>query len=108
MTGVHPRAIFRALAALTVLSLAGAASWVGAQAPAPVTAPAATTQPPASKPMMAAKPPATAKSPQKALDKPLWHELTRPQQIALEPLAGEWDKLETVRKQKWLEIANRY
>lgn len=55
-----------------------------------------------------AKPGATAKSPQKALDKPLWHTLTHPQQVALEPLAGEWDKMDSLRKQKWLEIANRF
>jgi hypothetical protein len=56
----------------------------------------------------AAKPVATAKSPQKALDKPLWKELSQPQQVALEPLVGEWDKMDSVRKQKWLEIANRF
>ncbi len=43
-----------------------------------------------------------------SLDKPFWKELTRPQQIALDPLKGEWDKMEGLRKQKWLEIANRY
>ncbi len=43
-----------------------------------------------------------------ALEKPLWKELSRAQQIALEPLQGEWDNMEGVRKQKWLEIANRY
>ena len=41
-------------------------------------------------------------------DKPQWAELTRPQQVALEPLRGEWDYLDGVRKQKWLDIANRY
>ena len=45
---------------------------------------------------------------QKPLDKPLWTTLTRPQQVALEPLADEWDRMEGVRKQKWLEIANRF
>lgn len=43
-----------------------------------------------------------------SLEKPFWKELSRPQQIALEPLAGEWDQMESLRKQKWLEIANRY
>ena len=47
-------------------------------------------------------------TPAAALDKPFWKELSRPQQIALEPLAGEWDAMEGLRKQKWLEIANRY
>lgn len=40
--------------------------------------------------------------------KPLWSELTQPQRVALDPLAGEWDKMELARKQKWLDIANRY
>jgi hypothetical protein len=68
-----------------------------------VTVPLAGAQQPAAAPKAA-----TAKSPQKAFDKPLWHELSRPQQVALEPLAGEWDRMEGLRKQKWLEIANRF
>lgn len=43
-----------------------------------------------------------------AAAKPLWKELSRPQQVALEPLQGEWDQMDGLRKQKWLEIANRY
>eukprot|EP01034_Spumella_vulgaris_P043945 gene43945-54606_t len=43
-----------------------------------------------------------------ALEKPLWKDLTPAQQRALEPLSGEWNKLEGLRKQKWLEIANRF
>lgn len=43
-----------------------------------------------------------------ALEKPLWKELTRPQQLALDPLASEWDAMDGGRKAKWLEIANRY
>ncbi len=42
------------------------------------------------------------------LDKPLWKELTRPQQIALEPLSTQWDAMDGDRKLKWLEIANRF
>lgn len=53
----------------------------------------------------AAAPPAP---PAASLTKPFWKELSRPQQIALEPLAAEWDQMEALRKQKWLEIANRY
>ena len=70
-----------------------------------VVATAALAQQPAAP---AAKPAVTAKSPQKTLDKPLWKELTPPQQVALEPLVSEWDKMDSVRKQKWLEIANRF
>lgn len=53
-----------------------------------------------------------AASPAKAvaskLAKPLWSELTAPQKTALAPLAGEWDKMDEIRKRKWLEIASRY
>jgi hypothetical protein len=42
------------------------------------------------------------------LDKPLWKDLTPIQQQALEPLTGEWDKMEGLRKKKWLEVAARY
>lgn len=42
------------------------------------------------------------------LDKPLWKELDRAQQVALEPLQSEWDAMEGVRKQQWLDIANRF
>ncbi|MBY0237902.1 MAG: DUF3106 domain-containing protein [Burkholderiaceae bacterium] len=42
------------------------------------------------------------------MEKPLWKDLSAAQQRALDPLKGEWDKLEGLRKQKWLEIANRY
>lgn len=82
---IRLRAPTVALLALTALCLGGAAS---ARQTAPVAPPAA--------PLAA------------SLDKPFWKELSRPQQIALEPLAGEWDAMEGVRKQKWLEIANRY
>ena len=37
-----------------------------------------------------------------------WNKLSRAQQEALQPLAGEWNKLEALRKQKWLDIANRF
>lgn len=42
------------------------------------------------------------------LEKPLWKELSKPQQVALEPLAAEWDRMDSARKQKWIDIANRY
>jgi Protein of unknown function (DUF3106) len=40
--------------------------------------------------------------------KPLWTELTPMQQQALAPLATEWDKLDSFRKNKWLAIGNKY
>jgi hypothetical protein len=59
--------------------------------------PAARTQP--------AKP---ATGSHKGGDKPLWRSLTPAQQLALQPLQGEWDQMDGVRKQKWLQLANRF
>lgn len=39
---------------------------------------------------------------------PAWATLTADQQQALAPLAGEWGKLSTPHKTKWLGIAKRY
>jgi hypothetical protein len=106
-----------AVACSAAIALAGVAWAVGQQAnpaaPAatarPATAPAA---PAAAKPAAAAPAPgATAPrpgKPQKPPEKPLWRDLTPAQQAALQPLAAEWDQLEGVRKQKWLEMANRF
>jgi hypothetical protein len=44
----------------------------------------------------------------KAADKPIWSQLSPAQQLALEPLHAEWDPMESVRKKKWLELANHY
>ena len=77
-----------------LLALAGL---VGAQtlpAPAPVTA-----TPAVAKPATAS----AATSP-----KTQWKDLSAPQQLALDPLKAEWDHMEAVRRQKWLDIANRY
>lgn len=87
VTGAQLSSILKA--AVVAVALAGAAGSADAQAPAP-----------------AAEAPKHVV--QKAPDKPLWSALSRPQQVALEPLAGEWDRLEAIRKQKWLEIANRF
>jgi hypothetical protein len=80
---------------LRAIAVAAAALSCASQASGRQSAPAAPT--PVAKAPLAA-----------TLDKPLWKELSRPQQVALEPLQGEWDKMEGLRKQKWLEIANRY
>ena len=53
-----------------------------------------------------AAPPATAAP--AAAAKPLWNELTPAQKAALEPLAAEWDKMDSARKATWLEIGNRF
>lgn len=87
MTRATPSITSLALA-LAILATAGVAGPATAQTavPAPSSAPAAAP----------------------LSEKPLWKDLSRPQQIALDPLAREWDRMESVRKQKWLDIANRY
>ena len=42
------------------------------------------------------------------LDKPLWRDLSRAQQLALAPLQPEWDRMDGVRKRKWLEMSRRF
>ena len=44
----------------------------------------------------------------KADDQPLWRALTPAQQMALQPLQGEWDQMDGLRRQKWLQLANRF
>jgi hypothetical protein len=85
-------------AGLLVSALLAASAF--AQAPVP-SAPQAAGKPAASAPARSVVAPI-------AMEKPLWKDLSAPQQRALDPLKGEWDKLEGLRKQKWLEIANRY
>jgi hypothetical protein len=41
-------------------------------------------------------------------DKPAWRSLSPAQQVALQPLQGEWDQMDGVRKQKWLQLAKRF
>ena len=39
---------------------------------------------------------------------PNWVQLTAQQQTILAPLVKDWDKMENIRKKKWLGIAERY
>lgn len=77
--------------------LAGVAAWAWAQGAPSAAQPA--------KPASAAAKPA-AKAP--VVAHPLWNELKPAQKTALEPLAAEWDKMDGLHKQKWLQIANRF
>lgn len=52
--------------------------------------------------------PASAPVQQVATAKPQWTELSSDQQAALLPLSGEWDQLDSVRKNKWLIIIDKY
>jgi hypothetical protein len=54
------------------------------------------------------KPGAPGRKGDKTGDKPLWRSLTPAQQVALQPLQGEWDQMDGVRKQKWLQLAARF
>ena len=40
--------------------------------------------------------------------KPAWTELTSAQQQVLAPLQPEWEQLDTLRRKKWVSIADRY
>jgi hypothetical protein len=44
----------------------------------------------------------------RALDPPLWRDLSPAQQAALDPLHPEWDPMDGVRKKKWLEMSRRF
>src|SRR5258708_1913159 len=57
------------------------------------------------------KPPsasASAAQPKKIANGPSWQALTTAQQLALVPLAGEWDSMDSPHKEKWIAIGNRY
>lgn len=51
---------------------------------------------------------AQSKTEPKKTGKPAWTELTPVQQRILAPLAGEWDRLDTTLRKKWIAIAERY
>jgi hypothetical protein len=76
---------------------------------APPDASAAAQPSPPAQPARAASPAAPPRpAKQQAPSKPLWAQLTPPQQQALAPLAGEWDSLDAQRKSKWLAIGNKF
>jgi hypothetical protein len=50
----------------------------------------------------------TAEAVVPALVQPDWTELPANKKQILAPLAGEWDALESWRKKKWLDIADKY
>lgn len=51
---------------------------------------------------------AQTKSEPKKVAKPAWTELSPAQQQVLAPLQAEWEQLDTVRRKKWVSIADRY
>lgn len=52
--------------------------------------------------------PPAASSSQPASSKLGWDSLSPQQKLALGPLSPEWDKMDQIRKKKWLEIANKF
>jgi hypothetical protein len=98
VTARNLRAVFILGCSLTLgaaLSIAADNPQPGAPRPTPRTAPASSVSK------------ASPAKPQTVV-KPLWADLTPVQQQALAPLAPEWDKLDSFRKNKWLAIGNRY
>jgi uncharacterized protein DUF3106 len=88
-----------------------------AQPPQPVARPqteAASVPTPASSTVAgkasATKPMASAAKANNAkrITKPLWSELTPPQQQALAPLAGKWDTVSQAQKRKWLALSQNF
>lgn len=110
----------RMLARIALIGLGGVAVFAGvswttanrqaAVAPAPVPVVAAPASAPAPAKNAGAGRPAANKpaSPAKAASQLRWRDLSIAQQDALMPLVDEWSKLDGTRKQKWIDIANRF
>lgn len=110
----------RMLARIALIGLGGVAvfaavSWTTANrhaavAPAPVPVAAAPASAPAPAKNATAGRAAANKpaSPAKAASQLRWRDLSIAQQDALMPLVDEWSKLDGTRKQKWIDIANRF
>ncbi|HEY4317539.1 MAG TPA: DUF3106 domain-containing protein [Herbaspirillum sp.] len=63
---------------------------------------------PAAVPRAAQAAGARSPAPKKSPNGPNWQALTPAQQLALAPLAGEWDGMDGLRKEKWIVIGNKY
>lgn len=59
-------------------------------------------------PVIAAAPAQPIAAVQPKPPKPDWAELTAPQQAVLAPLKGDWQELDTLRRAKWVKVANAY
>ncbi|HWU97684.1 MAG TPA: DUF3106 domain-containing protein [Oxalicibacterium sp.] len=93
-------------ALLLAFGLAGAAQ---AAVPAPAAASVhgpESAQTPA--PVVQHAPVIKSAAPRPAVKSTDWNRLTPSQRAALAPLAGDWNSLDSFRKKKWLELADRY
>jgi hypothetical protein len=95
------------IACSTALGLAAVAAWAWAQQPAPAAKPATGTAAVAGAPAHNVTH-GVVKAPAKMAERPLWRDLSPAQRTALEPLAAEWDAMDGVRKQKWLEMSSHF
>lgn len=75
------------------------------QAPVPPAAPAHMAQASRAAPARAA---ASARFNGKQSTKPLWSELSPPQQQALAPLSPKWDTVNETQKRKWLALSRNF
>lgn len=100
VAGVAAAVVLVGAAALTI-------SRQGGSLPA-LTGPGTHEAPAGAAPAAHPEPATPAAGSRKDGDKPLWRSLTPTQQVALQPLQGEWDQMDGVRKQKWLQLANRF
>lgn len=87
------RAVAAPLLCAAVVTLALAAAWPSFAQPAPTAKRGAAS--------------AVAASPLLTRN-PAWSQLTPAQRTALAPLEKEWAGIDTLRKEKWLEIADRF
>lgn len=100
----------RAVCFLVVTSLVGSA-WAAENSQTVSTTvisstPAHSTAP--TSPLVKKMGPVTRSMAKVTAAKPLWTDLTPAQQQALSPLSTDWDKLDQLRKQKWLALANKF
>lgn len=96
--------------AILLAAVLAAPSWALVQAQAQSATPAVPASTPAktlrASPARVAAGPATPIAPvAPAVTKPVWQELTPPQQQALAPLAGAWNTLSEAHKRKWLALS---
>lgn len=95
------------IACSTALALAAVAAWALAQQATPAAKPTAPSAPVAGAPAHGVTH-GVVKAPAKMAEKPLWRDLNPAQRTALAPLATEWDQMDSVRKQKWLEMSSHF
>jgi DNA repair ATPase RecN len=77
-------------------------------ASAPVTTPVTYTTNPIKVPTSQSSPRITPQPSPIVNGKSNWSDLTAEQKAALAPLATEWNKMDDLRKKKWLGIADKY